>query len=126
MLEFSENQFGVEQRREPESDLRQGVERRRHQRFEVEGEAEVIIAGLQLFRGRVIDLSLSGCFIETHARPNAAVGRHASLLFRANGLLVRATGSFRAFREGYGAGFVFVRMNEETRQALGQLIGSLE
>ena len=125
MHDLSENQFGVENRQQPgESPF--AVERRRHKRYTVEGEAEVIIYGLQLFRGRVIDLSLGGCFIETQARPNAAVGTHADLLFRANGLLVRTTGSFRTFRQGYGSGFVFVRMDDATRQHLEDLIASLE
>ena len=56
MHDLSENQFGVEKRQQPgESPF--AVERRRHKRYTVEGEAEVIIYGLQLFRGRVIDLS---------------------------------------------------------------------
>ena len=49
-----------------DSDVR---ERRRHERYAVEGDAEVIVAGgTLLFRGSIADISLSGCFIETRAR----------------------------------------------------------
>jgi len=123
MREFSENQFGTELQH-PGAKV-PPRERRRHSRYTVAGEAEVIVAGVQLFRGGIRDISLSGCFIETRARPNAAVGTRAELVFRADGTLLRVTASFRAFRPRYGAGFVFDEMNRSTRKGLTRLIEAL-
>ncbi len=70
-------------------------------------------------------MNVSGCFIQTSARPNAAVGTRAELVFRAEGALLRVTASFRAFRPGHGAGFVFEQMNPATRRGLARLIETL-
>jgi len=123
MREFSENQFGTELQH-PGAKV-PPRERRRHSRYTVAGEAEVIVAGVQLFRGGIRDISLSGCFIETSARPNADVGTRADLVFRADGTLLRVNASFRAFRPRYGAGFLFDDMNRTTRKGLMRLIEAL-
>lgn len=126
MHEFSENQFGVEQQKEPGFGGRP-EERRRHNRYAVEGEAEVIVAdGSRLFRGRILDISLSGCFIETSARLRLAVGTRVAMVFRANGALLRTTAAFRALRPGKGAGFLFVDLNDRTKMGLERLIAVLE
>jgi hypothetical protein len=129
----SDDQFGRESRREsgvaadglgPAANL---ADRRRHNRHAVQGEAEVIVAGgVQLFLGRVLDISLSGCFIETSARLNASVGTRAALVFRANGAMLRAPATFRVIRAGKGAGFLFGRLDERTRAGLQRLIAALE
>ena len=58
-----------------EEGLTEVVERRQHPRFAVDGWAEVVVAdGSLLFRGRVLDVSLAGCYIETEARLRLAPG----------------------------------------------------
>ena len=84
-----ENQFGLERfdadepgaTRAEEAPLADGssagapAERRKHARYAVDGDAEVLLAdGSQIFRGRVLDISLSGCFVATRARLRMAVG----------------------------------------------------
>jgi len=124
MQELNENQFGVEGAGETAPS---GRDRRRHSRYAVAGEAEVIIGdGALLFRGSIFDISLSGCFIATSARLTATPGTRASLVFRAAGILLRAEASLRSVRPGRGAGFLFVEMNERARHELTLLIAACE
>ena len=136
MKEFSENQFGLD-RFEPDEAV--GVEtvaaeakghpaeRRRHARYAVEGDAEVLLAGgSQIFRGRILDISLSGCFIETRARLRMAVGTPVEMVFRANGVMLRAAATVRAIRTGVGAGFLFEGLTAHMRDELQMLIEALD
>jgi len=56
-------------------------ERRRHPRYLCDGHAEVLLPqGGLLFRGRILDLSVSGCFIET-TMPNLERGTLVEVFF---------------------------------------------
>lgn len=136
LKEFSENQFGLE-RFEPDEAVgaktvavdakASPVERRRHERYAVEGDAEVLLAnGSQIFRGRILDISLSGCFIETRARLRMAVGTPVEMVFRANGVMLRTAATVRAIRTGAGAGFLFEGLNMHMRDELQTLIDALD
>jgi len=130
MREFSENQFGADRGGLPETDAAappHSVERRRHRRYAVEGDAEVVLAdGSQFFRGRILDISLSGCFIETRARLNLPAGAPVSMIFRANGTMLRTAATVRALRPGQGAGFQFDGLSAHSRDGLEYLIATLE
>lgn len=103
------------------------AERRRHERFPVEGDAEVLVAeGSQLFRGRVQDISLSGCFIETRARLRTVIGAPVEMVFRANGVMLRLSANVRTVRFGVGAGFLFEELSPHMRQELERLIETLK
>jgi len=141
LREFSENQFGFEQFNPDEMDevnLNLGIplrgkppgglsERRRHERYAVEGDAEVLLSdGSQIFRGRILDISLSGCFIETRARLRMAVGTPVEMVFRANGVMLRTAATVRALRVGVGAGFLFEGLSSHMRDELQMLIDALD
>jgi len=103
------------------------AERRRHERFHVEGDAEVLVAeGSQVFRGSVQDISLSGCFIETSARLRTAIGSPVEMMFRANGVMLRLSANVRTVRFGVGAGFLFEELSPNMRQELERLIETLK
>lgn len=103
------------------------AERRRHERFLVEGDAEVLVAeGSQLFRGKVQDISLSGCFIETRARLRTVIGAPVEMVFRANGVMLRLSANVRTVRFGVGAGFLFEELSPHMRQELERLIETLK
>lgn len=105
----------------------QSVERRRHVRYAVEGDAEVLLAdGSVIFRGRILDISLSGCLIATSARLRMAAGTPVEMVFRANGVMLRTTATVRALRSGVGAGFSFHRLNTRVYEELETLIWTLE
>lgn len=147
MKQFSENQFGFDDFA-PEDIVTDAsskplisrlcgphvdsasVDRRQHPRYVVDGDAEVLVAdGSQIFRGVILDISLSGCFIATRARMRVAVGTPVEMVFRANGIMLRTAATVRAVRPGKGAGFLFLfqgnsgRMQAEL-QSLIEALGS--
>ena len=105
----------------------EGVERRQHQRFAVDGWAEVVVAdGTLLFRGRVLDLSVAGCYIETEARLRLAPGTLVEMVFRVNEMVFRPQATSRAVRPGEGAGFLFLNLNAKMQTDLEMLIAELK
>ena len=144
MKQFSENQFGLDHFAPEDAvvdasskplisqssgQLVEGasVNRRQHPRYSVEGDAEVLVAdGSQIFRGRILDISLSGCFIATQARLRVIVGTPVDMVFRANGVMLRTPATVRAVRPGNGAGFLFDGLSERMRAELQLLIEALD
>ena len=105
----------------------EGRERRRHERYAVEGDAEVIVAGgTLLFRGSIADISLSGCFIETRARLLLVPGTPVQMIFRADRSTLRMTATVRAVRPGAGAGFLFGTMSPYMQAELEGLIAEMQ
>jgi PilZ domain len=102
-------------------------ERRRHERFAVDGDAEVMVNdGTLLFRGRTVDISLSGCFIETRARLALEQGTPAQMVFRAGHLTLRMSATVRSVRPGSGAGFLFGAMSAYMQAGLEGLIAEMQ
>ena len=107
-----------------DSDVR---ERRRHERFAVSGEAEVMVTdGTLLFRGNTVDISLSGCFIETRARLVLETGTPVQMVFRASHQTLRMDATVRAVRPGVGAGFLFGAMSGYMKKILEGLIAEMQ
>jgi hypothetical protein len=103
------------------------IERRQHQRFAVDGWAEVVVAdGSLLFRGRILDISVAGCFIETDARLRLAPGTLVEMIFRVNERIFRPLATSRMVRQGEGAGFLFVNLNPKMQSDLEMLIAELK
>jgi hypothetical protein len=144
--EFSENQFGIDHFVSEDSVLDVDAEpsmsestgwsvervaldrsdRRQHRRYSVDGDAEVLVAdGSQIFRGSILDISLSGCFITTQARLRVAVGTPVEMVFRANGVMLRTAAAVRTVRPGKGAGFLFNGLSERMQGELQSLIEAL-
>ena len=100
-----------------------GRERRRHERYAVHGDAEVMVSdGRLLFRGSTVDISLSGCFIGTRARLMLEPGTPVEMVFRAGDLTMRVQATVRAVRPGVGAGFLFGEMSAYMQTGLNGLI----
>jgi hypothetical protein len=108
-------------------DGREGRERRRHERYAVDGDAEVMVRdGRLLFRGNIVDISLSGCFIETRARLLLEPGTRVQMVFRADRSTLRVTATVRAVRPGTGAGFLFGAMSAYMQAELEGLIAEMQ
>jgi hypothetical protein len=108
------------------ADLLTSMERRQHKRFAVDGFAEVLVAdGTLLFRGRVLDISVAGCYIETQARLRIAPGTEVEMVFRVNGMVFRPLATLRAVRPDEGAGFLFSSLNARMQAELEALIAEL-
>ena len=101
------------------------VERRVHTRYAVDAWAEVLVKdGTMLFRGRVLDVSVGGCYIETEAKLKLAPGTPVEMVFRMNDGVVRCDAMSRMIRTK-GAGFLFSNMDAKSRMELEGLIREL-
>jgi PilZ domain len=101
------------------------VERRQHTRYAVDAWAEVMVKdGTMLFRGRVLDVSVRGCYIETEARLKLAPGTPVEMVFRVNDGVFRCEATSRMVRTR-GAGFLFEEMDARVQQGLDRLIAAL-
>jgi hypothetical protein len=101
------------------------VDRRQHTRYAVDAWAEVMVKdGTMLFRGRVLDVSAGGCYIETEARLRLAPGTPVEIVFRAHDRVFRCEGTSRMVRTR-GAGFLFEAMAPKVRAGLEGLIAEL-
>ena len=124
-LELSVEEFD-EQHQERRKVAPEGIiERRRYTRYAVDAWAEVMVQdGRMLFRGRVLDLSAGGCYIETEARLRLASGTPVEIVFRLNDSVFRCEATSRMVRTK-GAGFLFEGMDGTTRMELEGLIREL-
>ncbi len=119
----SVNEFdGRDDRRQPQG----VVERRKHTRYAIDAWAEVMVKdGTLLFRGRVLDISLGGCYVETEARLRLAPGTPVEMIFRMDGMVFRPEAMTRMVRPGQGAGFLFGYFDAKMQRQLEMLIEKL-
>jgi c-di-GMP-binding flagellar brake protein YcgR len=102
------------------------VERRQHTRYAVDAWAEVMVKdGTMLFRGRVLDVSVGGCYIETEAKLKLAPGTPVEMVFRVNDAVFRCDAMSRMVRTK-GAGFLFSSLDARVRRELERLIQELD
>jgi hypothetical protein len=101
-------------------------ERRGDERYPVDGDAEVTVlsggSGAVLLRGRIKNVSQSGCYVETSALRKLAAGTRVDLLFVVRGWLVSAKADSRFSRSKVGMGFRFVEMDTENRSKLDRFV----
>jgi len=103
-----------------------GSERRRHERFICEGFAEVIAFRANVFfRGKIKDLSQSGCFIETRAHLNLSRFAEVEVRFTVGGLKQSVLARVMAVRPGKGAGFEFLAADPRLDQGFQNMLDSL-
>jgi len=99
-----------------------GVQYRQDTRYEVEGDAEVFVKtgsmGTTLLRGSILDLSATGCFIQTMARVMIKPGTVVQLIFSIYGTTFRIDAASRFARMRVGVGFRFLEMDEPTHKRL--------
>lgn len=103
-----------------------GRDRRRHQRFECDGFAEVVGFHPEvLFRGEVKDISLTGCYVATRAHVRLKRFAEIELHFSANGHHLTSLARVMDVRPGKGVGVEFLpgdpRMDERFHQLIGRL-----
>ena len=123
--EQSEEEYSGPERRRPVA-LEGIVERRQHTRYAVDAWAEVMVKdGTMLFRGRVLDVSVGGCYIETEAKLKLAPGTPVEMVFRVNDVVFRCDAMSRMVRTR-GAGFLFSSLDARVRRELERLIQELD
>lgn len=100
-------------------------DKRRHPRYRCEGHAEVFLPhGGLLFRGQILDLSLSGCFIAT-AMPKLERGTLVEVYFVTNRLQFRVQGNIVEVRQKRGAGISFVNVSSRRAGQIAALVSEL-
>jgi c-di-GMP-binding flagellar brake protein YcgR len=123
-LELSTEEFDDQHERRLTA-LEGVVERRKHTRYAVDAWAEVMVKdGRLLFRGRVLDVSLGGCYIETEAKLRLPPGTPVEMIFRLNDEVFRCDATTRMIRTK-GAGFLFSNLNAKMQMELERLIREL-
>lgn len=101
------------------------IDQRRHPRYPVEGYAEVFLPhGGLLFRGKILNVSLSGCYIETSLL-NLERGTQVEVYFVANQLQFRVAGTIAANRKKSGAGIAFLHVSPRQERLIAELVGEL-
>jgi len=109
----------------PQDIVPEDKEQRRHPRYACEGHAEVFLPhGGLLFRGRILNLSMDGCYIET-ARLNLERGTQVEVYFVANQLQFRVLGNIAALRRKRGVGIAFLNVSPRRALQIATLIGEL-
>jgi hypothetical protein len=101
-------------------------DRRRHPRYLCEGSAEVFLPhGALLFQGKILDISLSGCFIETPDL-NLERGTHVEVYFVTRQLQFRVAGHIAVLYRKRGAGIAFRDMGPRRTRYVAELLHELK
>jgi len=106
--------------------VRRGADQRRGVRYTVHGDAEVFVTrGMSMFRGRIVNISSSGCYVQTVARVRLAPGTLVELVFVVKGHVVRARAEARFSESKIGLGLHFVTMDEQMQRRLDGVLAGL-
>jgi len=79
-----------------------------------------------LFRGKLSDISQSGCFIETRAHLNLPRLAEVEVRFTTGGLKMAALARVMVVRPGKGAGFEFLSVDPRLDQRFHKMIERLQ
>lgn len=109
----------------PDIPAEAGNEKRQHPRYRCDGYAEVFLPqGALLFRGRILNLSQTGCYIET-ALLDLERGTQVEVYFVTNQLQLRVLGNIVALRRKRGAGIAFVNVSPRRALQIAMLVEEL-
>jgi hypothetical protein len=103
-----------------------GAERRRDERYAVHGDAEILVTGgMSMFRGRIVNISSSGCYVQTVAWVRLPPRTSVELVFVVKGHAVRARAEACYSESKIGLGLRFVVMEEPMQRRLDTVLGGL-
>jgi hypothetical protein len=113
----------------PEVGIASGLQFRVDERYEVEGDAEVVVKdgslGTTLLRGSILDLSATGCYIQTMARVPIKPGTEVNIIFSVYGTTFRVEAMSRFAKTKVGIGFRFLEMDSATRHRLHGVLADI-
>jgi hypothetical protein len=88
--------------------------------------AEVVAAHEgTLFRGKILDISQTGCYIETRARLKLERFTDVEMLFKVNNNHYRTSARVMDVRPGKGLGVEFRPVDSQARELLEELLQTL-
>jgi len=104
-----------------------GRERREQARHEVDTTAKILLVNVgSTLRGRILDLSLTGCRICTDERFPVGIYTRVETEFRLEGLPFRMGGVIQSIHDRNNVGIRFLDLSERKRKQMLELIGEIE
>jgi hypothetical protein len=104
----------------------EGAERRDEERYAVSWDAEIFIPErTTMLRGRIVNISPSGCYVQTVAWVRVPPTTVVEVVFKLEGRLTRVQAEARYAQSRTGVGLLFLSLEEETRRRLGNALADL-
>jgi hypothetical protein len=105
---------------------REAAEQRGEERYPVAWDAEIFIPErTTMFRGRMVNISPSGCYVQTVAWVRVPPTTGVELVFKLGGRTTRVRAEARFAQSRTGVGLRFLPLEEEMRRRLDGVIASL-
>jgi hypothetical protein len=100
--------------------------RRIDERFPAARQAEIVLnGGKSMFRGRILNISQSGCFFHVPSSESLTPGTPVQIHVTIKGRILRLPAQARFSKTKDGVGFRFTALSDSTRSELTDLIRSL-
>ncbi len=104
-----------------------GRERRQQSRHEVDTTATILLVNVgSMLKGRILDLSLSGCRIHTDEHFPVGIYTRVEVEFRLEGLPFRLGGVIQALHDRNMVGIRFIDLSDRKRNQVLELIGEID
>ena len=104
-----------------------GRERRQQSRHEVDTTATILLVNVgSTLKGRILDLSLTGCRIRTDERFPVGIYTRVETEFRYQGLPFRLGGVIQAIHDRNTVGIRFLDLSQRKREQVLDLIGEID
>jgi c-di-GMP-binding flagellar brake protein YcgR len=104
-----------------------GRERRQQSRHEVDTTATILLVNVgSTLRGRILDLSLTGCRIRTDEHFPVGIYTRVETEFRYQGLPFRLGGVIQAIHNRDTVGIRFLDLSQRKREQVLELIGEID
>jgi hypothetical protein len=105
---------------------REVAERREEERYPVSWEAEIFIPErTAMFHGRVVNISQSGCYVQTVAWVRVPPATVVELVFLLDGRMNRVEAEARFAQSRAGVGLRFLPLEEDVRRKLDRVLARL-
>ena len=96
---------------------------RQEERYPATGEAEVFVkSDGSIIRGRVLNISALGCYVQTVAPISLAPGTRVQMMIDIKGSNLEIVAEARFSKPGMGKGFRFLDMTKDTRKRLAHVL----
>ena len=104
----------------------EGAERRDEERYAVSWDAEIFIPErTTMLRGRIVNISPSGCYVQTVAWVRVPPTTVVELVIKVDGRLIRVQAEARYAQSRTGVGLRFLALEKDIRQRLDWIIEDL-
>jgi hypothetical protein len=105
---------------------REAEEQRGEERYPVAWDAEIFVPErAAMIRGRMVNISPAGCYVQTVAWVRLAPTTVVELVFTPDGRMMRARAEARFAQSRAGVGLRFLPLEEEIQRRLDRVIASL-